>query len=272
MLAWIPRLGRALAAAVVFSTSAAAQSPVVPPLEPVPPLPPLPPPPSPWDGSAGVGLTFNRGNTATTNLNLSAEATRKSHAGRLWKFKGLYLRGDTNGVRAIDRLSADGRHEYTLSPRVYGFAQVQYLADRFKAIDYLWAPGAGIGYKLFDGGRTTLHVDAGLGVKVEKSLPPPGRAAAGPQPQAQVDGDVTLSDKFELRLSEDAKVTQGFGALWSAGAFSDALYTISVALTTSVTARTQLKVEAIDSYSTRAPDEHAGGNDISVLTAFVYKF
>jgi putative salt-induced outer membrane protein YdiY len=128
-------------AIVVLSGSgrAAAQTPANPPPEPPPPL---------WTGSAGLGLSLNRGNTATTNFNASFDATRDPKTRSVWKLKGLYQRGTTNGTLAVDRLLFEGRNERTLSDRIYAFGQLQFLQDEFKAIDYLVAPGGGIGYKL----------------------------------------------------------------------------------------------------------------------------
>lgn len=265
MDASFPRLVRALLIVVSFARPAAAQAPLAP-------VPPLPPPPPPWTGSAGAGLSLNRGNSSTTSINLSFDASRDSRAGSVWKIKGLYQRGDNNGVRAVDRLLFDGRHEYTLSSRTYGFAQLQFLEDHFKAIDFLWAPAAGIGVKLLADGRTTLHVDAGLGVKIERSLPSDDEPVVVRREPTRIDGDVTLSNKLEHRISKDSTVTQGFNVLWRATDFGDALYTFTAAVTAAVTTRTQLKMELLDTYSTRPPDVHVQGNDAALLTAFVYKF
>src|SRR5262245_53530100 len=74
------------------------------------------PPPPPWTGSAGVGLSLNRGNTDTTNFNLSFEATHdpKTPQNRsVWRFKGLYMRGDNNGSLTVDRLALEARDELT---------------------------------------------------------------------------------------------------------------------------------------------------------------
>src|SRR5437879_2812451 len=87
------------------------------------------PPPAAWSGSAGLGLALNRGNTATTNLNASFEATHDPKTHSVWKFKGLYLRGTNNGTLALDRLQLEGRNERTLSTRVYAFGQLQFLED-----------------------------------------------------------------------------------------------------------------------------------------------
>lgn len=226
-----------------------------------PPQAPAPPPP-PWTGSAGFGLSLNRGNTSTTNVNLSAEATHDPKTKSVWKFKGLYLRGENNGALAVDRLLLEGRNERTLTPRVYAFGQLQYLQDEFKDIDYLVAPSGGIGYKLVMTPVTTFNVDGGLGFKIEKN----------PGFERREDAVVALSDKFEHKLSTTSTITQSFGALWKAQDFGDALYTFTAGLAAALTTRTQLKVELLDTYSSRPPNPAIKNNDVALLTAVVYKF
>jgi putative salt-induced outer membrane protein YdiY len=218
--------------------------------------------PPPWTGSAGLGLSLSRGNTATTNLNVSFEATHDLKTGSVWKFKGLYLRGKTDGALAVDRLHLDARNERDLTSRVYAFGDLQFLKDHFKAIDYLVAPSAGLGYKLVSTKVTTFNVDGGLGVKVEKN---PGLAR-------RTDPVITASDKFEHKLSTSASITQGFGALWKASDFGDALYTFTAGAAAALTARTQLKIELLDSYVSRPPTALVKSNDVALLTALVFKF
>jgi putative salt-induced outer membrane protein len=222
---------------------------------------PEPPPPL-WTGSAGAGFSMNRGNTDTTNLNASFEATRDPKTKSVWKIKSLYLRGETDHTLSVDRFLFDVRNERALSQRVYAFAALQFLEDQFKAIDYLWAPSAGIGYKLVAEPMTTLNVDGGAGVKVEKN----------PNLDRRVDAVITMSDKFEHKLSKTASITQGFGALWKADDFGDALYTFTAGVAAALTTRTQVKVELLDSYASRPPTAEVKQNDVALLTAFVYKF
>ena len=226
-----------------------------------PPQAPAPPPP-PWTGSAGFGLSLNRGNTSTTNFNLSAEATHDPKTTSIWKFKGLYLRGENNGELAVDRLLFEVRNERTLTTRVYAFGQFQYLQDEFKEIDYLVAPSGGIGYKLVMTPKTTFNVDSGLGYKAEKN----------PGFERRDDFVVTMSDKFEHKLSTTSTITQSFGALWKADDFGDALYTFTAGLAAALTTRTQLKVELLDAYSSKPPNPAIKNNDVALLTALVYKF
>lgn len=229
-----------------------------------PPAPAAPPPAPtpPWTGSAGFGLSLNRGNTATTNLNVSAEATHDPKTDSVWKFKGLYLRGENNGTLAVDRLHLEGRNERALTDRVYAFGQLQFLEDQFKDIDYLIAPSAGVGYKVIVAPLTTFNVDGGLGFKLEKN----------PGFDRRHDAVVTLSDKFEHKLSTAASLTQSFGALWKAQDFGDALYTFTAGAAAALTARTQLKLELLDTYSSRPPNPAVKNNDVALLTTVVYKF
>ncbi len=220
------------------------------------------PMPPPWTGNAGFGLSLTRGNTETTNLNVSFEATHDPKTVSVWKFKGLYLRGQNNGALAVDRLFLEGRNERDLTKRVYAFGQLQFLKDHFKDIDYLVAPSGGVGYKIVSTKVTTFNVDGGLGVKVEKN---PGLSR-------RTDAVVTASDKFEHKLSTTASITQGFGALWKASDFGDALYTFTAGAAAALTARTQLKIELLDSYASRPPTAAVKSNDVALLTALVFKF
>jgi putative salt-induced outer membrane protein YdiY len=244
-----------------FGASSAFAQATSPP--PTPPAATQPAPPTPvWTGSAGLGLSLNRGNTSTTNFSMSAEATRDPKTGKVWKFKGLYLRGTNDGELSVDRLLLDGRYEFTFAKRAYAFAQAQFLEDEFKQIDYLFAPSAGLGYKLVETPKTTFNVDGGVGVKFEKN----------PGFDQRNNVVITSTDKFEYKLSPTASVTQGFNALWQANEFGDALYTFTAGIAAALTTRTQLKVELLDTYATRPPNVEVKKNDIAVLTAVVYKF
>ena len=225
------------------------------------PCPPAGPPPV-WTGSAGFGLTLNRGNTDTTNINLSFDATRDPKQKDVWKVEALYLRGDTNGELSANRVFAQVRYERNLSPRLFAFGQLPYLRDHFKSIDYYIAPNAGIGYKVVATPQTTLAADAGLGVKWEKN----------PGFDVKTSAVVTSGDRFEFKLSPTSTITQSFAAIWDANDWGVALYTFGVGVAAALTTRSQLKVELLDAYATRPPTETVKNNDVALLAAVVYKF
>jgi len=225
------------------------------------PCPPPGPPPV-WTGSAGFGLTLNRGNTDTTNINVSFDATRDPKEKDVWKMEALYLRGDTNGELSANRLFAQIRYERNHSARLFAFGQLPYLRDHFKNIDYHIAPNGGIGYKLVATPQATLTADAGLGAKWEKN----------PGFDVKTAAVVTSGDRFEFKLSPTSTITQSFAAVWDADDWGDALYTFAAGTAASLTPRSQLKLELLDTYATRPPTAEIKNNDIALLAAVVYKF
>lgn len=239
--------------------SASAQAPAQ---QPAAPTSAAETPTGPWTGNVSFGLALNRGNTSTTNVNASFDVAHNLKTDDVWKFHGLYLRGKDNGTLAVDRLDLEGRNERTLTERTYGFGQLQFVRDKFKAIDYLWAPSAGVGYKVINTPATTFNVDGGLGIQVEQYTGFP----------RHTDAVVTASDKLDYKLSPSATVTQGLGALWKVQDFGDALYTMSGGIAAAMTTHTQLKAELLDTYATRPPTIFIKSNDVALLTAVVYKF
>ena len=247
-----------LTSVVWLPATATAQSAMPP--APVATTPAAPTPP--WTGSAGFGLALNRGNTETTNINASFEATYDPKAANVVKLKGLYLRGDNNGSLAVDNLLLDGRDEVKLTGRVYAYGELRFIRDQFKAIDYLYAPNAGVGYKFIDRPKTTLSADVGAGAQIEKDS---GLAR-------RTDALVTASDKLEIKLSKTASITQGFTALWKTRDVGDAIYTTSAGVAAALTTRTQLKLEWLDTYVAVPAVATIKSNDSALLTTFVYKF
>jgi putative salt-induced outer membrane protein len=223
---------------------------------------PAEPPPGDWVGSAGLGFSLNRGNTETTNLNATFDATYDPKKKDLWKFQGLYIRGETDGETSVDRLFLQGRYERNLTSRTFAFAQLQYLRDEFKEIDYLVATSGGLGYKLVATDAVALSVDGGVGASWEKN----------PGFDVDTSAVVTAGDQFSWKLSPSATFTQGFTALWDANDFGDALYTFSLGLTTSIVKLVELKISLLDAYKTKPPTESVKKNDVGFLTAVVYKF
>ena len=154
------------------------------------------------------------------------------------------------------------RLERMISGRAYVFGQFGYVRDRFKDIDYLIAPTAGLGYKLIANDRTTLDVDSSVGMVFEKNT----------GFDVESDGAVAAGEKLTHKISGSASFTQGASALWKMDDFGDALYTFSAGLGASVTTHVQLKFEFQDIYKARPTGIDVQKNDIALITAFVYKF
>ena len=109
-------LACALASSLILASS--------PPLFAQQPCPCPEEPPGAWVGSAGLGFALNRGNTDTTNLNITFDATYDPKKRDVWKFQALYMRGENDGEPTVDRLLLQGRYERNLNPRTFLFGEL----------------------------------------------------------------------------------------------------------------------------------------------------
>lgn len=223
---------------------------------------PAPPPPPPWTGSVGAGLAVTSGNSDTKNINLSLTAKYDPKTRFLFKAEALYLRGDAEGVKQVDKATADARDEYTLSPRTFAFGEVSYLRDPFKSIDYFIAPVVGGGYRIIRSDTRNLTVDAAVGVQTESNSIV-GRSSGGA---------VKAGENFDWALSPTSKVTQKLTGIWKTNDFGDALYHFDAGLTTTVATRVELKVAYTYDYKNEPPLPTIEKGDSAFFAAVLFKF
>jgi putative salt-induced outer membrane protein len=223
-----------------------------------------PPPPEPkiWTVTASAGLALTSGNSDTNTVNLAYDLTYDPQTRNIIKSDGLFLRGETEGELSAHRTGLNVRDEYRLTNRVFVFGQNQYLKDEFKQIEYLLAPTGGIGYKLIDTPETKLGIDGSAGVVWEKNtgIDDTSTSAA-----------LAVGQKLQHQLTENAVLTQAFAGLWKTEDFEDALFTLGVSIAASMSTRTQLKFEALDTYKNKPPLPTIQPNDVAVLMSIVYK-
>ena len=219
------------------------------------------PPPGPWAIAASAGLALTSGNTDTFTANAAYDLTYDPKARNVVKSDGLWLRGETEGELTASRLSLNIRDEYKIGAKTFVFGQNQYLRDEFKSIDYLIAPGGGLGYKIFDTMATKLSVDGGVGGVWEKN----------PGMEVRAAGAVIASEKLAQTLTATTTFTQSVAALWKTSDWDDSLYTFGAGIAVAMSTRTQLKVEALDVYKNKPPTPDINKNDVALLMAIVYK-
>jgi putative salt-induced outer membrane protein YdiY len=225
----------------------------------------------PWSTEIGAGLAMTNGNNDTKNINLSLALVRDAKTRNVFRFNGLYLRGDKDGTLLINQTAFTGRDEVNISTRTYVFFQGAFLKDTFKNINYLFSPTAGIGYKLINSDVTVLAIDTGLGGVWERDI---GRNSFGqPVPlDTKGTGAYNAGERFARKVSSTAAVTQSFNSLWKTNDWSDSLHNFSAGIAASLTQRTQLKLEFLDTFKNRPAFVSLKKNDTALITSLVLKF
>lgn len=219
-------------------------------------------PVDPWSSSIGAGLAITSGNSDTSNINVSGNTLWDPKTDRTFKADALYLRGESNGEKQVDKATAGARYDRMFSPRAFWFGEAQFLRDPFKAINYLVSPLVGAGLRLVKTDTRTLSVDGAVGAIVEDNdiL---GRDTSGA---------LKAGETFEWTISPVSKVAQKLTGLWKADDFSDALYHFDAGLTTTVAARMELKVSYVYDYRNEVPDPDIEKGDSALFAALLFKF
>ncbi len=219
------------------------------------------PAPPALTGNVSFGLGLTSGNKDTTNFNGGYEFKYTPTARNVVKSSGLFLYGETEGVRSNEQCGLNVRDEFTPDTRVFLYGEFRYLHDRFKGIDYLISPTAGVGYKIIDQRRATLFVSGGVGGAWEQDTGSRFRRS----------GAVTADQKLTIRLTRTASVGQSLYALWNVTDVHDELYVFRANVTAALAGRMQLKLEVVDTYKTKLPTT-SQSNDVAVIASVVYRF
>ena len=250
------RLGLILVAAtlgpVLLASPSAAQTPA--------PAPAPPPAIKKWTTAISLGVTLTRGNKDTATYNAGFDVKHDDKKRNILTASGLFIRGKTDGADSANRLGLNGRDEYRVNGRFFVFLQGQFLRDQFKEIDYLVAPTMGLGWNPIDRPLTKLSVNTGAGHVWEQNT---GR-------MVKRSGAMTLGERMSHTVSPAVAVTQSFNGLWKTEHPEDALLTIIASIAATMTAKTQFKVEWIDTYKTRPPTG-VKKNDMSMIVAMVVR-
>jgi phosphatidylglycerol---prolipoprotein diacylglyceryl transferase len=201
------------------------------------------PPPKPWNSSFGAGLAVTSGNSDTRNINLAFNTVFDPKTIHLFKADALYLLGEANEEKQVDKATATGRYERTVSDRLFWFGETSYLRDPFKAINYLISPIAGAGYRLIQTPTQTLAVDGGAGFAIESNRVS-GRTSSGA---------IKSGESFDWAISPTSKLTQRLNGLWKTNDFGDALYHFDAGIATTIAARAEMKLSYVVDYKNKPP-------------------
>jgi len=220
------------------------------------------PPPPPWTSSIGAGLALTSGNTDTKNINFSGTTKYDPKTRFVFKGEALYLRGEANGTKQVDKATADARDEYSVSDRTFAFGEVSYLRDPFKSITYFIAPLVGAGYRIIKSDTRNLTVDGAVGLATESS------SIAGRSSSAAV----KVGENFDQALSSSSKVTEKVSGIWKTRDTADALYHFDVGLATTVATRVELKIAYAYDYKNKTPSASIKKGDGALFAAVLFKF
>src|SRR5262249_62068200 len=84
-------------------------------------------------------------------------------------------------------------------------------------------------------------------------------------------GALAVGQKLQHQLTGNTMLTEAFAGLWKTEDLEDALFTLGVSVAASMSTRTQLKFEVLDTFKNKPPLPTIQANDVAVLMSLVYK-
>ncbi|MEO6421727.1 MAG: DUF481 domain-containing protein [Candidatus Nitrotoga sp.] len=136
-----------------------------------------------WRGSGGAALSISSGNTRSSSINLTADASRETLDGKLTLFgQALGSRAETNGITSTsaNQWRASTRYDHNISPRVFGFGGLDFSHDQIKKLSLRSVVSSGLGYHLiktddhqldfFSGASYKSDLYSGSGLFIDNQL------------------------------------------------------------------------------------------------------
>jgi putative salt-induced outer membrane protein YdiY len=117
-----------------------------------------------WTGFLDFGYAAARGNSSTSNLNVTANANRATKKDKLGVyFTSLYSSNDVAGQSILTAKAMRGGINYSLNvtPRMFAFGSVDLEYDQFQDLDLRFAPAGGLGYHALKSASTVFDLFGG---------------------------------------------------------------------------------------------------------------
>jgi putative salt-induced outer membrane protein YdiY len=124
------------------------------------------PPPVAWTGSIRAGGLLTRGNSDTDNLNIGADAIRRTDDDRTSVAAGYFFgREKVSGQpkeTTTNNWFAQGKYDYFFAPKWYAYGLMRVEQDEIADLNLRLTPGVGVGYQWIEEPDFKLSTEGGL--------------------------------------------------------------------------------------------------------------
>ncbi len=233
--------------------------------EPAPPTAEKPAPPKfedkGWETSAFAGATITRGNSDTMLLTLSVDTKHKwEKSEAAFGISGGY--GENNSVRNTEYFRGFGEYHKLITERFYTGLHLDGNYDGIANLDYRAQVSPLVGYYLIKNTNTTLNVEGGPALVIERY---------SHQPQESYWG-ARLGERFEQKISKTTKFWQSLDYVARLDQWSDKyVVTGELGIDTAITKKWSLRTVFQDLYDSRPAANHKH-NDLRLIAGTAYKF
>ncbi len=219
------------------------------------------PKPPGWETSAAAGLTLTSGNSDTVLATLSLDTKRKWETDEAFAgISGGY--GKSDDIKNTEFVRGYGQYNRLFSDRFYGGLRLDANYDAIATLDYRFTLSPLLGYYLIKEAKTTLAVEAGPSLVLEKYKGQSSDTYLGAR----------FGERFEHKLTDTTRIWQSLEYLPRVDRWAEK-YTLTaeVGIETAITKQWNLRVMAQDIYDSE-PAVGKKSNDLRLIAGTSYKF
>jgi putative salt-induced outer membrane protein YdiY len=215
-----------------------------------------------WRGDVGLGYTKTSGNTSTSSLALTLDASRAVERWAIFSFQGDYFGATSEGETTTNKGHATARLDAAHTERVGYFGEMGIAFDQFKELEMRLAPGVGAFYILVPNEERKLHAIAGVSWVRDYFT----------DETAEDRVMLRLGDTFRWAIAERSSFEQSFDIYFDVEGFSGYIFHAEAAVRADVNDRLFLKFAVIDDYDNEPLSGAIKKNDLSLVTTLNYAF
>jgi putative salt-induced outer membrane protein YdiY len=222
---------------------------------------PAEPKKSVWETTAAAGLTLTRGNSDTLLTTVSLDTQRKWPSDEILAgIAGGY--GKSDGVKNTEFIKGYAQYNRLFNERLYGGIRLDASYDGIANLDYRLSLSPLLGYYLIKEAKTTLAVEAGPSLVLEKYKGQSSESYLGAR----------FGERFEHQLTDTTRIWQSLGYVPRVDRWAEKyLLTAEVGIEAAITKQWSLRVVGQDIYDSQ-PLAGNKKNDLRLIAGTAYKF
>ena len=212
--------------------------------------------PDSWQGSGNVGLTLATGNSESLRATAGLDVTR---AVGTWESRvaASILFGEDDGVSSNERFEGSLQLNRSYGERVYAGLTSEFLSDRLAGINWRFAMTPLLGWRVVDGERLKLRLEAGPGYTWE------GRNAGD-----RAFSSVRLHERLSFQMTEETRIFQSLTTLLAAEDPGNFTLTAEAGMESRLAGRWSLRVAGKAVYYGESQGRESG--DLLLTAGFGY--
>ena len=213
-----------------------------------------------WANTLTAGVTLTRGNSDSLQATAKLESNKKTPNNE-YNLETDATYGSANGIANSELYHGIGQWNHLFSPKWYGYLRGEGLHDGIAEVKYRFTLSAGVGYYLIKETNTSLALETGPGIVIERL--------------GEVDttyATMRLAEKFERKFNHNsARIWENIEFLPQVDIPGDYLINSEIGLSSSIYKNLDLQIYLDDNFNSQ-PAAGLRRNDVKLVSGVTYKF